>query len=103
MKHYFIVDIHDAKLRRHLETTEKTIQKLKKSVYERIFRETIRQLEALATELQSLHGFTQLFPSVLTALTELNKIHAMNDVVINTLRALVILFGGTQTKIEVNT
>ena len=63
----------------------------------------IRQLEELATELQSLHGFTQQFPSVLAALTELNKIHAMNDVVINALRALVILFGGTQPKIEVNT
>ena len=51
----------------------------------------------------SLHGFTQPFPSVLTALIELNKIHAMNDVVINALRALVILFGGTPMKIEVNT
>jgi hypothetical protein len=44
--------VHDAKLRRHLGTTEQTIEKLKKSVYERIFRETIRQLEELATELQ---------------------------------------------------
>lgn len=93
-------DVHDAKMRRHLDTTERTIQDLKKSPYERIFRETIRQLEGLATELRSLHGFTQQFPSVLTALTELNKIHAVNDVVINALRALVILFGGTQTKIE---
>ena len=48
---YFIVDAHDAKLRRHLETTEITIRDLKKSQYERIFRETIRQLEALVTEL----------------------------------------------------
>ena len=96
MKHYFIVDVHDAKLRRHLETTEKTIQKLKKSVYERIFRETIRQLEELATQLHSLRA-------CLTALTELNKQHAMNDVVINALQALVILFGGTPMKIEVNT
>ncbi|XP_052100578.1 hillarin-like isoform X2 [Mytilus californianus] len=49
----FRKDIHDAYLRNHLGTIEKTIHSLKTSLYERIFRKTIQELDNLANELKT--------------------------------------------------
>ncbi|XP_076102755.1 lim and transglutaminase domain protein ltd-1-like isoform X1 [Mytilus galloprovincialis] len=45
--------IHDAVLRNHLGTIEKTIHCLETSLYERIFRKAIQELDNLANELRS--------------------------------------------------
>ena len=88
-------------MRRHLGTALTTIQKIQKSMYERIFRETIRHLEEFSKELESLDGFTQNLPSILSALTELNHTHVTNDTVVNTLMSLLVLFGKKDTDITV--
>ncbi|VDI26844.1 Hypothetical predicted protein [Mytilus galloprovincialis] len=46
-------DIHDAFLRNHLGTIEKTINNVKTSLYERIFRKAIQELDNRAKELRS--------------------------------------------------
>lgn len=50
---YRITAIHDAVLRNHLGTIEKTIDSLKTSLYERIFRKAIQELDNRANELRS--------------------------------------------------
>lgn len=95
-------DIHDAYMRRHLITTEKTIERLHKSPYERIFTESIRHLEEFASQLKSLEGFTQQLPDILHAVGEFNHTHVTNEQVANTLCALSVLFGDKQKEIEVH-
>ncbi|XP_076102745.1 lim and transglutaminase domain protein ltd-1-like [Mytilus galloprovincialis] len=96
----FRKDIHDAYMRRHLITTEKTIERLHKSPYERIFTESIRHLEEFASQLKSLEGFTQQLPDILHAVGEFNHTHVTNEQVANTLCALSVLFGDKQKEIE---
>ncbi|XP_052100559.1 lim and transglutaminase domain protein ltd-1-like [Mytilus californianus] len=96
----FRKDIHDAYMRRHLITTEKTIERLHKSQYERIFTESIRHLEEFASQLNSLEGFTQQLPDILHAVGEFNHTHVTNEQVANTLCALSVLFGDKQKEIE---
>ena len=96
-----ITEIHNAYLRRHLDTTVKTIKNLEESSYKRIFGESIHHLKSLAEELRFLRGFTQELPNILNALTELNRTHAKNEMVINALVALLILFGEKPKAVQV--
>ena len=95
----------DAQDRKNFDVTARTIENLKNSPYERIFRETIRQLTNFATELRSLKGFTQDLPSIKNAMNELTRIHVVNglELITNTFLALQILFGVEHIgEIEVN-
>jgi hypothetical protein len=60
--------------RRHLRTTELTIQQIKQSTCERIFRRDVQILERFAETLRSLNGFTQELPRILDALLELTRV-----------------------------
>lgn len=85
--------IHDAKQRRHLKVTEQTIQKIKNSQFERIFRRDVEVLEEFAESLRSLNGYTAELPILLDALLELCNRNVSSDVAQNVLTALLILFG----------
>ena len=86
--------IHDAKMRRHLRTTELTIQQIKQcKTCERIFRRDVQILERFAETLRSLNGFTQELPLLLDALLELCNISIQNDIVQTVLTAVLVLFG----------
>ena len=80
-------------MRRHLRTTELTIQQIKQSTCERIFRRDVQILERFAETLRSLNGFTQELPRILDALLELCNIRVPSDIVQNVLTAVLVLFG----------
>lgn len=93
-------DVRNAYMSKHLQTTEGTLRVLQQSVYRKLFKQSIRHLESLAAELKSLHGFTQELPNILNALTELNKTHLKNEIVVDALMALLLLFGESTENIE---
>jgi hypothetical protein len=80
-------------MRRHLRTTELTIQQIKQSTCERIFRRDVQILERFAEKLRSLRGFTQKLPRILNALLELCDIKVPNGIVQTLLTAVLVLFG----------
>jgi hypothetical protein len=80
-------------MRRHLRTTELTIQQIKQSTCERIFRRDVQILERFAEKLRALNGFTQELPLLLDALLELCNISIQNDIVQTVLTAVLVLFG----------
>jgi hypothetical protein len=80
-------------MRRHLRTTELTIQQIKQSTCERIFRRDAQILQRFAEKLRSLNGFTQELPRILDSLLELCNIRVPNDIVQNVLTAVLVLFG----------
>jgi hypothetical protein len=80
-------------MRRHLRTTELTIQQIKQSTCERIFRRDAQILERFAEKLRALNGFTQEMPLLPDAFLELCNIRVPNDIVQNVLTAVLVLFG----------
>ncbi|XP_076102754.1 uncharacterized protein LOC143071938 [Mytilus galloprovincialis] len=85
--------IHDARLRKNLGNVELTIKMIKNSKFMNIFLHDIQVLEKFAESLRQLKGFTCDLPRLLDALLELRNRNAPNDVVKNTLAALLVLFG----------
>ncbi|VDI36854.1 Hypothetical predicted protein [Mytilus galloprovincialis] len=85
--------IHDARLRKNLGNVESTIKMIKSSKFMNIFLHDIQVLEKFAESLRQLKGFTCDLPRLLDALLELRNRNVPNDVVKNTLAALLVLFG----------
>ncbi|XP_052100576.1 uncharacterized protein LOC127734635 [Mytilus californianus] len=85
--------IHDARLRKNLGNVELTIKMIKSSKFMNIFLRDIQVLEKFAESLRQLKGFTCDLPRLLDALLELRNRNVPNDVVKNTLTALLVLFG----------
>lgn len=85
--------IHDARLRKNLGNVELTIKMIKSSKFMNIFLHDIQVLEKFAESLRQLKGFTCDLPRLLDALLELRNRNVPNDVVKNTLAALLVLFG----------
>jgi hypothetical protein len=78
-------------MRRHLRTTELTIQQIKQSTCERIFRRDVQILERFAEKLRALNGFTQELPLLPDAFLELCNIRVPNDIIQTVLTCRLVL------------